>query len=174
MCHTHARPCLSTGWALDRRFDLTFGTAAVLAQGGGGATRVGAFASWVLGGVRGCQAVRRLSGICIPSAALPRQWCHKIIAEMFAQIMDTAQAQHFLWHCFFVDPIVCLSEAFSVAKNTQIHCLQSPAGCLCWGLMLQLFGAGFVAGPVWVQRVKPSSDCPMRTLILNLPVSPFT
>ena len=36
MCHTHARPCLSTGWALNRRFDLTFGTATVLAQGGGG------------------------------------------------------------------------------------------------------------------------------------------
>ena len=27
---------LCTGWALNRRFDLTFGTAAVLAQGGGG------------------------------------------------------------------------------------------------------------------------------------------
>ena len=36
VCHTHARPCLSTGWALNRRFDLTLGTAAVLAQGGGG------------------------------------------------------------------------------------------------------------------------------------------
>ena len=37
-CHVrraHARPCLSTGW-LNRRFDLTFGTATVLAQGGGG------------------------------------------------------------------------------------------------------------------------------------------
>ena len=36
VCHTHARPCLCTGWALNRRFDLTFGTATVLAQGGGG------------------------------------------------------------------------------------------------------------------------------------------
>ena len=36
VCRTHARPCLSMGWALNRRFDLTFGTAAVLAQGGGG------------------------------------------------------------------------------------------------------------------------------------------
>ena len=36
MCHAHARPCLSTGWALNRRFGLTAGTAAVLAQGGGG------------------------------------------------------------------------------------------------------------------------------------------
>ena len=38
-CHvrrTHARPCLSMRWALNRRFALTFGTAAVLAQGGGG------------------------------------------------------------------------------------------------------------------------------------------
>ena len=35
-CRAHARPCLSTGWALNRRFDLTFGTATVLAQGGGG------------------------------------------------------------------------------------------------------------------------------------------
>ena len=35
LCHAHARPCLSTGWALNCRFDLTFGTAAVLAQGGG-------------------------------------------------------------------------------------------------------------------------------------------
>ena len=35
-CHSHARPCLSTGWALNRRFGLTSGTAAVLAQGGGG------------------------------------------------------------------------------------------------------------------------------------------
>ena len=35
MCRAHARPCLSTGWALNRRFDETFGTAAVLAQGGG-------------------------------------------------------------------------------------------------------------------------------------------
>ena len=35
VCHVHARPCLSTGWALNRRFDRTFGTAAVLAQGGG-------------------------------------------------------------------------------------------------------------------------------------------
>ena len=36
MCHAHAQPCLSTGWALNRRFGLTAGTAAVLAQGGGG------------------------------------------------------------------------------------------------------------------------------------------
>ena len=36
VCRAHARPCLSTGWVLNRRFDLTFGTAAVLAQGGGG------------------------------------------------------------------------------------------------------------------------------------------
>ena len=36
MCRAHARPCLSTGWALNRRFALTFETAAVLAQGGGG------------------------------------------------------------------------------------------------------------------------------------------
>ena len=36
MCRVHARRCLSTGWALNRRFDLTFGTAAMLAQGGGG------------------------------------------------------------------------------------------------------------------------------------------
>ena len=35
VCRAHARPCLSTGWALDRRFDLTFRTAAVLVQGGG-------------------------------------------------------------------------------------------------------------------------------------------
>ena len=39
MCHAHARPCLSTGWALNRRFGLTSGTAAVLAQGGGGGVR---------------------------------------------------------------------------------------------------------------------------------------
>ena len=38
MCHAHARPCLSTGWALNHRFGLTSGTAAVLAQGGGGGT----------------------------------------------------------------------------------------------------------------------------------------
>ena len=36
VCREHAWPCLSTGWMLNRRFDLTFGTAAVLAQGGGG------------------------------------------------------------------------------------------------------------------------------------------
>ena len=36
MCHAHAGPCLSTGWTLNRRFGLTSGTAAVLAQGGGG------------------------------------------------------------------------------------------------------------------------------------------
>ena len=36
VCRVHAQPCLSMGWALNRRFDLTFGTAAVLAQGGGG------------------------------------------------------------------------------------------------------------------------------------------
>ena len=35
VCHAHARPYLSTGWALKCRFDLTFGTAAVLVQGGG-------------------------------------------------------------------------------------------------------------------------------------------
>ena len=35
MCHAHARPCPSTGWALNRRFGLTSGTVAVLAQGGG-------------------------------------------------------------------------------------------------------------------------------------------
>ena len=35
VCRAHARPCLSMGWALNRRFDPTFGTAAVLAQGGG-------------------------------------------------------------------------------------------------------------------------------------------
>ena len=36
VCRAHARPCLSMGWALNRRSDQTFGTAAVLAQGGGG------------------------------------------------------------------------------------------------------------------------------------------
>ena len=36
VCCAHARPCLSTGWVLNRLFDLTFGTAAVLAQEGGG------------------------------------------------------------------------------------------------------------------------------------------
>jgi hypothetical protein len=36
MCHTQARSCLSTGWALNRCFAWGFGTAAVLAQGGGG------------------------------------------------------------------------------------------------------------------------------------------
>ena len=35
VCCVHARLCRSTGWALNCRFDLTFGTAAVLAQGGG-------------------------------------------------------------------------------------------------------------------------------------------
>ena len=32
----HARPCLSTGWALNHCFAWTFGTTAVHAQGGGG------------------------------------------------------------------------------------------------------------------------------------------
>ena len=36
VCHTQARSCLSTGWALNRCFPWVFGTAAVLAQGGGG------------------------------------------------------------------------------------------------------------------------------------------
>ena len=36
VCHTQARSCLSTGWALNRRFAWFFGTVAVLAQGGGG------------------------------------------------------------------------------------------------------------------------------------------
>ena len=36
VCHTQARSCLSTGWALNRCFAWTSGTAAVLAQGGGG------------------------------------------------------------------------------------------------------------------------------------------
>ena len=36
VCHTHAQPCLSTGWALNRCFAWTFGAAAVLARGGGG------------------------------------------------------------------------------------------------------------------------------------------
>ena len=35
-CRAHAPLCLSTGWALNRRFDVTCGAAAVLAQGGGG------------------------------------------------------------------------------------------------------------------------------------------
>ena len=36
VCHTQAQSCLSMGWALDRCFAWVFGTAAVLAQGGGG------------------------------------------------------------------------------------------------------------------------------------------
>ena len=36
VCHTQARSCLSTGWALNRCFAWGFGTVAVLAQGGGG------------------------------------------------------------------------------------------------------------------------------------------
>ena len=36
VCHARARPCLSMGWALGRCFAWTFGTAAVLAQRGGG------------------------------------------------------------------------------------------------------------------------------------------
>ena len=35
VCRTQARSCLSTGWALNRCFAWFFGTAAVLAQGGG-------------------------------------------------------------------------------------------------------------------------------------------
>ena len=35
VCHAQARSCLSTGWALNRCFAWFFGTAAVLAQGGG-------------------------------------------------------------------------------------------------------------------------------------------
>ena len=38
VCHTQARPCLSTGWALNRCFAWFFGTVAVLVQGGGGVT----------------------------------------------------------------------------------------------------------------------------------------
>ena len=52
VCRAHARPCLSTGWALNRRFDQTFGTAAVLAQGGGGTF----MCSGVLGCVLACWA----------------------------------------------------------------------------------------------------------------------
>ena len=40
-CHVgraHARPCLSTAWALNRCFAWILGTMAVLAQGGGGGT----------------------------------------------------------------------------------------------------------------------------------------
>ena len=47
MCRVHARPCLSTGLALNRRFDLIFGTAAVLAQGGGGRQWGGFGLVWV-------------------------------------------------------------------------------------------------------------------------------
>ena len=36
VCHTQARSCLSTGWALNRCFAWFFGTVAVLAQGLGG------------------------------------------------------------------------------------------------------------------------------------------
>ena len=36
VCHTQARSCPSTGWALNCCFAWGFGTAAVLAQGGGG------------------------------------------------------------------------------------------------------------------------------------------
>ena len=39
VCCAHARPCLSTGWALNGCFDRTLGTAAVLARGGGGGNR---------------------------------------------------------------------------------------------------------------------------------------
>ena len=35
VCHTQAQSCLSTGWALNRCFAWFFGTAAMLAQGGG-------------------------------------------------------------------------------------------------------------------------------------------
>ena len=35
VCYTQARSCLSTGWALNRCFAWFFGTAVVLAQGGG-------------------------------------------------------------------------------------------------------------------------------------------
>ena len=38
VCHTQAQACLSTGWALNRCFAWFFGTAAVLAQGGGRGT----------------------------------------------------------------------------------------------------------------------------------------
>ena len=36
VCHTQAQSCLSTRWALNRYFAWVSGTAAVLAQGGGG------------------------------------------------------------------------------------------------------------------------------------------
>ena len=38
VCHTQAQSCLSTGWAFNRCFAWGFGTAAVLAQGGGRGT----------------------------------------------------------------------------------------------------------------------------------------
>ena len=37
VCHTQARSCRSTGWALNCCFAWVFETSAVLAQGGGGA-----------------------------------------------------------------------------------------------------------------------------------------
>ena len=40
VCHTQARSCLSTGWALDRCFAWFCETVAVLAQGEGGGVRV--------------------------------------------------------------------------------------------------------------------------------------
>ena len=46
VCRAHARPCLSMGWPLKRRFDMTFGTAAMLAQGGGGGAIQGGRGYW--------------------------------------------------------------------------------------------------------------------------------
>ena len=49
VCHTQARSCLSAGWALNRCFAWGFGTAAVLAQGGGaGYKRKGRFGPFLV------------------------------------------------------------------------------------------------------------------------------
>ena len=40
VCHTQAQSCLSTEWALNRCFAWVSGTAAVLAQAGGGVLKM--------------------------------------------------------------------------------------------------------------------------------------
>ena len=82
VCRAHARPCLITGWALNRRFDLSFGTAAVLAQGGGGKRcRRGPNDYIILGGSRKMCVLVLCARACLPQYCAPRM--NIILPQLF-------------------------------------------------------------------------------------------
>ena len=96
VCRAHARPCLSTG--RNRHFDLTFGTAAMLAQRGGGSF---ALRFWLLQKIASCfVAVCCLVWLGCSAPCVACSGKGRTQLQTFKEICGGRCAFVALWQCF--------------------------------------------------------------------------